>query len=283
GILSMSQIVISDVVSLRDRGKYQGIIGGTVALGYAIGPVIGGALSQKVSWRWCFWIDIPVSLAATLVVVFVLPLKPVHGNVRSKLMAVDYIGAILTLVGCALVILPLIWGGVTFPWKSAVVLAPLLSGFLVIVIFCIWEWKGAQLPIVPMYIFKQVTVSGVYITMFINGYVFFSSLYYLPEFFQVGLGYSPIRAGIFLIPLLVSQMVASWVAGIATIIHAGFAVWSIASGCLSTVTTHSSKAVLVIFMLLAGVGAGLTLQTTTVAAQASVSRKDMSVVTAFRN
>ncbi|GLB38066.1 putative fungal trichothecene efflux pump (TRI12) [Lyophyllum shimeji] len=184
GIISMAQIVISDIVSLRDRGKYQGIIGGAVALGYTIGPVIGGALSQKVSWRWCFWIDIPVSFGAMCVVVFVLPLKPVQGDMRRKLLVVDYLGAGLTLLGCALVILPLIWGGVTFPWKSAVVLAPLCSGFIVIVLFCLWEWKGAQLPTVPMYIFKHVTVTGVYITMFINGFVFFSSLYYLPQFFQ---------------------------------------------------------------------------------------------------
>ncbi|KAF9463988.1 major facilitator superfamily domain-containing protein [Collybia nuda] len=291
GIISMAQIIISDIVSLRDRGKYQGIIGGVVALGYGIGPVIGGALAQKVNWRWCFWINIPLSFCAVCVVLFVLPLKRVEGNIRRKLLIVDYLGAGLTLVACALVILPLIWGGVTFPWSSAVVLAPLFSGFVVAVIFCIWEWKGARLPIVPMYIFKHVTVTGVYITMFINGFVFFSSLYYLPQFFQIVLGYTPIRAGIFLIPVLVSQMVASWISGVIvsrtgryrTIIHLGFAIWAIACGCLSTVTPSSHKAVLVIFMLLAGVGAGQTLQTTTVAAQASVPRKDMSVVTAFRN
>ncbi|KAG6810458.1 hypothetical protein H0H92_011807 [Tricholoma furcatifolium] len=225
-IVSMAQIVISDIVSLRERGKYQGIIGGAVALGYTIGPVIGGALSQKVSWRWCFWIDLPVSFAAMCVVIFVLPLKPVQGN-----------------------------GGVTFPWKSAVVLAPLCSGFVVIILFCIWEWKGAQLPIVPMYIFKHVTVTGVYITMFIN------------------------------------QMTASWGAGVMisrtgryrTIVYVGFAVWAVACGCLSTIHSTSPKVVLVIFMLLAGFGTGMTMQTTTVAAQASVPRKDMSVVTAFRN
>ncbi|KAG6836513.1 hypothetical protein H0H93_007303 [Arthromyces matolae] len=211
---------------------------------------------------------------------------------NSKLMAVKYIGAILTLVGCAHVILPSIWvrfppqffntsilvrpykkGGVTFPWKFA-------ASALRLPRYCYLLYLGMERG---MYIFKHVTVSGVYITMFINGYVFFSSLYYLPEFLQIGLGYSPIRAGIFMIPLLVSQMVASWVAGIATIIRAGFAVWPIASGCQTTVTTRSSKAVRVIFMLSAGVGAGLTLQTTTVAAQASVSRRDMSIVTAFRN
>ncbi|KAH9944596.1 MFS general substrate transporter [Amylocystis lapponica] len=290
-IISIAQIVISDVVSLRDRGKYQGIIGGVVAFGYAIGPLIGGVLSERVSWRWCFWVTLPVSFTAMCVVLLVLPLKSVEGDIRRKLLAVDYLGAVLTLAGCTLVILPLIWGGVTFPWASAVVLAPLFSGILLVALFCIWEWKGARLPIVPMYIFKHVTVTGVYITMFVNGMVFYSSLFYLPQFFQVALGYSPIRAGVFLLPVLVSQTSASMVAGqivsrtgrYRNIIHTGFTVLAVGCGCLSTVSARTPKGLLVFFMLLEGIGAGQTLQTTTVAAQASVSRRDMSVVTAVRN
>ncbi|KAF7360154.1 MFS drug transporter [Mycena venus] len=307
GLVSMMQIVVSDIVTLRERqvahltmvpeaqfrcrGKYQGIIGGVVAIGYAIGPVVGGALAQKVGWRWCFWVTIPISLIATCVVVFLLPLKPVQGEIRSKLLAVDYIGTLLTLAGCTLLMLPLIWGGVIFPWKSSIVLAPSLSGFVVVAMFCLWEWKGARLPIVPMYIFKHQTVTGVFITMFVNGFVFFSTLYYLPQFFQVALGYDPLHASLFLIPLLVIQIIASLAAGVTvsrtghyrTIMYSGFAIWSIASGCLSTVRPGTSKAVLVVYMILAGVGAGGTMQTTTIAVQASVSRRDMSVVTAMRN
>ncbi|EMD33190.1 hypothetical protein CERSUDRAFT_68238 [Gelatoporia subvermispora B] len=287
GIVSIAQIVISDVVTLRDRGKYQGIIGVVVAFGYAIGPLIGGALSEK----WCFWVTLPISLIAVCVVLLVLPLKRVEGDIKRKLFAVDYLGALLTLAGCTLVLLPLIWGGVTFPWTSAVVLAPLFSGLVVVSLFCIWEWKGARLPIVPMYIFKHVTVTGVYITMFINGIIFYSSLFYLPQFFQVALGYSPIRSGVFLLPVLVSQTLASFISGqiisrtgrYRNIIHSGFTIWAVGCGCLSTVTATTSHGLLVFFMLIAGVGAGQTLQTTTVAAQASVSRKDMSVVTAVRN
>ncbi|KAF8551553.1 MFS general substrate transporter [Imleria badia] len=301
GITSLAQIIMSDVVSLRDRGKYQGIIGGVVAIGYAIGPPIGGVLSEKVTWRWCFWINIPVSLTAICVVLFVLPLKPVEGDMlfrvpyssRRKLLAVDYLGAGLSLSGSALVILPLIWvsRSVTFPWTSPVVLAPLCSGVLVTLLFCCWEWKGARLPIVPMYIFKHVTVTGVYITMFVNGFIFFSSLYYLPQFFEVVLGYSPIQSGVFLLPVLISQSFASWIAGMAvsrtgkyrTIVYVGFSVWAVGCGCLSMVTESTPKAFLAFYMVLAGLGAGQTLQPTTVAAQASVSRKDMSVVTAVRN
>ncbi|PPQ65731.1 hypothetical protein CVT24_011764 [Panaeolus cyanescens] len=297
GIVSMAQIVISDIVSLRerysrrDRGKYQGIVGGVIALGYAIGPVIGGALSQKASWRWSFWISVPTSLSALLVVIFLLPLKPVSGDMISKLLAIDYVGMVLTLLGCILVILPIIWGGVTFPWSSPIVLGTLFSGVVIVIAFCLWEWKKARLPIVPMYIFKHSTVTGVYITMFVNGFVYFSTSYYLPQFFQAVLSATPIGAGVFLIPVLVSQMIVSWISGMIVsktgkyryIIHSGFTLWSVACGLISTINPDSHKSVIAVYMILAGCGAGQTLQTTTVAAQASVSRKDMSVVTAFRN
>nr|AVP77532.1 major facilitator superfamily protein [Flammulina velutipes] len=291
GIVSMMQIVVSDVVTLRDRGKYQGIIQAIVAVGYTAGPLIGGALSESVGWRWSFWVTIPISLVATVIVWFVLPLKPVEPGIRRKLLCIDYIGSALTLAASTLIMLPLIWGGVTFPWSSPIVLGSLSAGFFLILVFCLWEWKGARLPIIPMYIFKHMTVTGVYIIMFINGFVFFSSLYYLPQYFQVVLEYSPIDAAMFLIPLLLGQMSASWVAGIiisktgkyTPIIHSGFSVWAVGCGFISTVNPATSKAAMVIFMLLSGIGAGQTLQPTTIAAQASVPRRDMSVVTAFRN
>ncbi|KAJ4475264.1 major facilitator superfamily domain-containing protein [Lentinula edodes] len=291
GIVGMMQIIVSDIITLRERGKYHGMIGAVVALGYTIGPIVGGLLAQKVSWRWCFWVTLPLSLVSSAVVVLVLPVKPVAGDIRKKLLLIDYVGSLLTLIGCALIMLPLIWGGVTFPWTHPVTLSLLFSGALVVLLFCLYEWKCAKLPIVPMYIFKHSTVSGVYICMFANGFVFFSSLYYIPQFFQAGLGYSPIRAGLFLIPLLVGQTAFSWVAGMLvsytgryrTIVYTGFAFIAISCGFISTITHNTSKATMVILMLLSGCGSGLTLATTTVAVQASVERKDMSVVTAFRN
>ncbi|KAF8630504.1 hypothetical protein AX15_002875 [Amanita polypyramis BW_CC] len=291
GIISICQIIISDVVSLRDRGKYQGIIGVIITTGYAAGPIIGAILAQDVTWRWCFWVTVPISFVATSIVLFVLPLKPVKGSMRTKLLVIDYLGVGLSLTGSTLILLPLIWGGVKFPWVSPEVLTTLLGGVFVVSMFCFWEWKGAKLPIVPMYIFRHSTVTGVYITMFVNGFILFSTIYYIPQYFQVVLGYSPIRAGVFLIPYLVSQTTASSVSGFLvsrtgryrTIVHSGFAIWSLACGLISTITPSSPKAALVVYMLLAGAGAGQTLQTTTVAAQASVSRRDMSVVTAFRN
>ncbi|TRM60419.1 major facilitator superfamily [Schizophyllum amplum] len=283
GLVSLAQIVISDVVSLRERGKYQGIVGGFIALGFALGPIIGGSVAQHAGWQWCFWITIPIA-------VVVMGVR-VEGNLKSKLLKVDYPGCAMTLGGCVLIILPITWGGVSFPWDSPVVLAPLASGIVVLVVLCLWEWRAASLPIIPMQIFKIKTVSGVFSAMFINGFVFFSSVFYLPQFYQTAHRYSPLQAGLMLIPLLVSQMAASWVAGMAVsktgryrgIIYTGFGLYAIGNGLLSTLTPSASKAPAIVYMIIAGCGTGMTLQTTTVAAQASVSREDVSVVTAFRN
>ncbi|KAF7342406.1 MFS drug transporter [Mycena venus] len=265
GVQSMMQIIVSDIVTLRERGKYQGIIGGVIGLGYAIGPPIGGGIIAA-----CRLAVVYLDYHSVLICGH----RRCYICVASQARSGQYSQ-----------------GGVTFSWKSSVVLAPLVSSMIVVGIFCFWEWKGARLPIVPMYIFKHSTVTGVFIAMFINGFVFFSTLYYLPQFFQVALGYDSLHAGLFLVPFLVTQSIVSWLAGMLvsrtghyrTIVHLGFAIWSVACGCISTIRPGSPKAVLAVYMILAGSGSGQTMQTTTIAVQASVPRRDMSVVTAMRN
>ncbi|KAK7439543.1 hypothetical protein VKT23_017471 [Stygiomarasmius scandens] len=113
--------------------------------------------------------------------------------------------------------------------------------------------------------------------MFVNGFAFFSAVYYIPQFFLVALGYTPLKAGPFIIPVVISQMAASWIAVWThhkTIVYTGFGILSIASGCISTFSEGSSRAAMAVLMLLRGWGIGMTMQTATVAAQASVARKD---------
>ncbi|KAF7975434.1 hypothetical protein HWV62_9563 [Athelia sp. TMB] len=290
-ILPVAQIIMSDIVSLQDRGKYQGIIGSVVAIANGIGPPLGGALAEKVGWKWCFWVTLPIALSSMIVVQFVLPLKPVVGDMRQKLMAVDYLGSLLTLAGCALIILPLIWGGVTFPWNSPAIISTLASGVAVICIFCLWEWRGAKIPIVPMYIFKKSTISGVCLCMFVNGFIFNSSLFFMPQFFQLRLGFLPTLAGTFLLPIPFGLSFANMLSGIVVsrtgrylpLIYAGFSMWAIGCGCISAMQPSTPKPVIFLLMVMCGLGAGMTQQTTTIAAQASVSRMDMSVATTMRN
>ncbi|KAJ3576774.1 hypothetical protein NP233_g224 [Leucocoprinus birnbaumii] len=283
-IVTLAQIVMSDIVSLRERGKYQAISASVNLLGVGIGPVVGGAIAQNAGWRlilvkWCFWFICPIAFCAAAVVIFVLPLKPVQGNVKEKLLVIDFLGSTLTLVACTLILLPLIWGGVTFPWNSPVLIGTLMGGLATTGLFILWEMKYAKLPIVPMHIFKSSTVCGVYIGSVVTGMITLCTMNYLPQFFQTALGYSPIRSGVFLIPVLASQLVTNQVS---IIILVGYAIWSIACGIFSTVTPKTPVGLLVFYMLLSGLGSGSTLQTATIAAQASVPRKDMATVTAFR-
>lgn len=108
-LLPRVSLILTLYVLARGRGKYQGIIGAVVAFGWAVGPLLGGLLAEKAGWRWCFWVTLPVSAAAVAFVMFVLPLKPVEGGIARKLAIIDYLGTALTLAGCTLVILPLIW------------------------------------------------------------------------------------------------------------------------------------------------------------------------------
>ncbi|OBZ65079.1 putative transporter C3H1.06c [Grifola frondosa] len=167
GIVIIAQIVISDVVSLREReipGNYRGYCRFWLRRGSAHWRCAMG----KSQLAMVLLDHAPCIVLCGDIFALVLPLKPAKGDFRRKLVVVDYLGAVLTLAACPLVILPLIWGGVTFPWTSAIVLAPLFSGIFIVSLFCWWEWKGARLPIVPMYIFKYVTVTGIYIAMFIK-------------------------------------------------------------------------------------------------------------------
>ncbi|KAF5362270.1 hypothetical protein D9756_002066 [Leucocoprinus leucothites] len=288
---SLAYIIISDIVTLRQRGKYQAIIATISALGFGLGPLLGGVLAQQAGWQWCFWFNIPITIVAVTAVNLVLPLKPVEGNVRDKLLLVDYVGCGLTLVGSTLILLPLIWGGVTFPWNSPIILGTLIGGLAICVLFVIWEWRGAKLPVLPMYIFKYSTVSGIYIVGLLSGMIKFSMIFYLPQFFQAALGYTPVRAGVLMIAFLTSNSVVNQVAVFIMsrfdryrmLVLSGFAIWSIACGLTSTINPHSHTGILVLYLLLLGVGSGQTIQTTTLAAQAAVPRRDMAVVTAFRN
>ncbi|GAT25313.1 MFS drug transporter [Aspergillus luchuensis] len=144
GITSIAQMIVSDVVPLRERGKYQGILGAVIAIANGIGPVIGGALSpiSHNSWRWIFRLMLPLTAISILAVMFFMPLRKVTGNWKAKLKAVDFFGVFLALGGTAVLMLGLTWGGGEYVWKSAHVLATLVVGFAVCVAFVLWEWKG---------------------------------------------------------------------------------------------------------------------------------------------
>ncbi|KAL3475256.1 major facilitator superfamily domain-containing protein [Aspergillus californicus] len=295
GLMTVAQMIVSDVVPLRERGKYQGILGAVVALANGIGPVIGGALSSipgdGESWRWIFRLNLPLTAITTLAVFFFMPLRKVAGDWRVKLRAIDFVGASLALAGTAVLLLGLTWGGGEYPWDSAHVIATLILGFVICVVFVLWQWKGASYPLVPMHIFKSRIVNGACLTMFVNGWNFLVQVYYIPAFFQLVLGYSVVRSGALLLPVTLMQTISSTVSGL--IVHKtgryrecilfGWMIWAIGLGLFSTLDENSGLGKQIGYGLLTGVGVGNTLQPSLIAIQAGVERSDMAVVTSFRN
>ncbi|KAF2257920.1 putative MFS drug transporter [Lojkania enalia] len=290
GLMTIAQAIVSDIVPLRERGKYQGIFGAFVALGNGIGPIIGGEL-VKSSWRWIFRLNMPLTAISVLGVLFYMPLKRVEGSWKRKVAAVDFLGAFLALSGSTLIVLALTWAGGEKLWSSTAVIASLVVGFIVCVAFVLWEYKGAALPLIRLHIFKARVVNGAALTQFINGWNFVTQVYYIPTFYQLVNGYSPVKSGALLLPVTLTQTLFSTLSGL--VVHktgryrecilCGWAVWAIGLGLYSTLDESSGLGKQIGYGILTGFGVGQTLQPSLIAIQAGVDRKEMAVVTTFRS
>ncbi|THC99219.1 hypothetical protein EYZ11_001307 [Aspergillus tanneri] len=283
GLMTVAQMIVSDVVPLRERGKYQGILGAVVALANGIGPVIGGALASidDDSWRWIFRLNLPLTAITTLSVLFFMPLRKVTGDWKVKLQAIDFFGAFLALGGTAVLLLGLTWGGGEYPWQSAHVIATLVVGVAVCVAFVLWQWKGTAIPLVPMRIFQSRIVNGACLTMFVNGWNFLVQVYYIPTFYQLVFGYSTVKAGAMLLPITLMQSISSPL--VSPLFLPRDVKLTPCSRLFSTLDSSSGIGKQIGYGILTGVGVGNTLQPSLIAVQAGVDRREMAVVTSFRN
>lgn len=262
-----------------------------MALANSLGPIIGGLFTQKASWRWCFYVNLPITAISLVVIVFLLPLRRVKGGIMGKLKLIDWYGSILTIAWAVLVLLGLSWAGNEYPWASAAVLAPLIIGLALLGLFLLVEWRLVKLPLVPLHIFRNRTVAAAMIATLFSGMIFYAALYYLPTYFQIVHGASPIRSGVLLLPLVCVQTVASFGSGLIVSkrgdywwnLVVGFGLWSIGVGLLSTFDEHTPMGKIIGYQIVYGAGAGQTFQTSLVAIQASVQRKEMATATGLRN
>ncbi|KAF7568065.1 ProP, Permease major facilitator superfamily [Pyrenophora tritici-repentis] len=292
GLMTMAQLIISDIVPLRERGKYQGILGAVVALSNGIGPIVGGAIASQShdSWRWIFRLNLFISILTTGCVVFFMPLRKVNGNWKQKVAAIDFFGVFLALAGSTLLVLSLTWAGGEYKWESVQVICNLAAGIIISASFICWQWKGTTIPLIPMEIFKSRVVNGASLTMFVNGWNFLVQIYYIPSFYQLVYGYSAVKAASLLLPITLTQTLFSTLSGL--VIHwtgryrecllVGWGIWAIGLGLISTLDSPS-LAQQVCYGLLAGLGLGNTLQPSLIAVQAGTERKHMAVVTSTRN
>ncbi|KEP55016.1 MFS transporter [Rhizoctonia solani 123E] len=290
GINSLCMIIMSDVVSLKERGKYQGFLGAAVALGSGIGPLVGGALSTA-GWRWVFWFTVPISIACIGQLWWLLPQNELSGNFLEKVRKVDFIGSLLSLASIVLILVPISGGGTYYSWHSALVIAMLSVGSVLAILFLLVEWRVAALPILPLQLFRVKNILIIYTTTIMTGVIYYCNLYFLPSYYTDARGFTPIQAGVYLLPLVLIQTLASSLCGQILVrtrspkplIVVGFSIWCVGAGLQSTFGMNTSKAKICGYLILQGIGVGGTLQTTLVAAQASVRKEHRAVVTGARN
>ncbi|KAJ6450091.1 iron permease [Mycena sanguinolenta] len=201
GILTLSEIITSDLVPLAERGLYQGILALVWALACYSGPPIGGGLSQNGnSWRWLFYLNLPVGgIAFALVLVFLSVKKP-ERSTRDKLAKVDWVGNGIVIMGTGLANVGLSWAGTRYSWSSVQVLGPLVIGLVLLIIFAVYEAKFAKWPAVPGDIVgNRTSLSALLVTM-AHGIISIGMIFYLPVFFQACFGASPLRSAVDFLP-----------------------------------------------------------------------------------
>jgi MFS family permease len=268
-----------------------GIFGAVIALANGIGPFVGGALVDSVSWHWVFWIVPMLAAPAALLIFLFLPLKYEKGNHKDKVRKIDYGGIILNLAAVLLILIPLSGGGVQYSWNSPMVIAMLTVGGCTAIAFVLYEWKLAKVPIMPVRLVKYPYCWSLYVQNFFTGMCFFGNFFYLPIYFQSVLGLSALISGALLLPLIMATSFTGIVSGqimsrsgrYLWIIVSGFAVWTLGAGLKCAFNRKTKIWHIVLVLLVEGMGIGNILQSTLVAILANGSNSDRAVATGLRN
>ena len=213
GILCMGMVVVSDIMSLRDRAKYFGFLSAAATLGNGAGPFVGGVFSEKVTWRWTFWIVPPLCILGFTIALLIIPQKPVEGKFLEKAKLIDWLGSFLSLVSLLLLLVAISGGGLSWPWNSSIVISMSIISGLALIGFFIVEAKHAKLPMVPLRLFKNPSLIALFLMSFIVGFSFYIDIYYLPIYLQSIRGWTPISAGAIMLPNVATSSIFSIFSG----------------------------------------------------------------------
>lgn len=288
GLIILVSIAISDLFSMRDRPKWLALVGATWAIASGVGPLLGGVFTESVSWRWCFYINLPLDGVSLLLLIFFLKLETPKAPFREGLHAVDWLGGLAIVGGVIMFLYGFESAGVQHPWNSAFVLCLIIFGAIMIFVFGLIEWKVAKYPIMPTRLFADRSNVAAYSVCFFFGFVFIAESYYLPLYFQTVMGLSPILSGVTLLALVLPLSVTSMAGGIIMkktgryreIVWVSGVIFCIGAGLLINLPNRVSWPRVIIYQIIAGIGTGPLFQGPLIALQAHLKGYDTATGTA---
>lgn len=281
-MMPMAMTIVGDIFPPEKRGKWQGIMGAVFGLSSIVGPTIGGYLVDHVSWRWVFYINLPVGLLAAVTIFMGLQGE----KIKKDKVSIDYAGALTLIIGAVSLLLGLSLGGKDYPWGSWQILSLFASALVFIAAFILIERK-AEDPILSLHLFENRVFTVVNIVGFLMGFGMFGAIMFLPLYLQGVIGVSATKSGNTMIPMMVALMVTSIIGGrfitkirFRTQLTLGMSIMAVGFYMLSTLNVNSTAMSAIIDIIVLGLGMGLVMPTLTIAVQSVFPPSERGVVTA---
>lgn len=282
-IMSNSFTIIADLFVPSERGKWQGMMGGVFGLASVVGPMLGGWLTDNASWRWTFFINVPVGILALGLISYLMP--KFASTIKDKVM--DYKGSIALTIGLVTLLLGFVWGGSQYAWNSIQIIGLFITSLISLVIFGFVESKAKE-PIIPLDLFKNPIFSVSMLIVFLIGIGMFGAILYVPLFAQIVMGISATNSGTILTPMMLGMIISSVITGqiisrtgkykFLTIL--GLTVIPIALFLLSTMNSGTTQSELIFRIIIVGIGLGITMPIFTIVVQNAFDHSKLGVATA---
>ncbi|MFJ9378814.1 DHA2 family efflux MFS transporter permease subunit [Streptomyces sp. NPDC101455] len=281
GLIVLSMAIVGDVVSPRERGRYQGLFGAVFGATSVLGPLLGGLFTEHLSWRWVFYINLPVGVVALAVIATAL-----HIPRKSTRHVIDYLGTFLIAAVATCLVLVASLGGTTWGWGSPQIIGLAVLGVVLIGAFVAVERRAAE-PVLPLKLFRVRTFTLAAVISFIVGFAMFGAMTYLPTFLQVVQGITPTMSGVHMLPMVFGMLISSTASGQIVSRTGRWKVFPIAGTgitALGLLLLHrldegSSTAEMSAYFFVFGLGLGLVMQVLVLIVQNAVSYEDLGVAT----